>query len=180
MMLALDQGWVGRLLSLGLSDLEEAFPMLNTAHNAYGLTPKQELFAQLVSRGMNLSEAYRDSHGSKGNVSTVNNAASRLWSRPEMRHRVEMLLKEQEKAMMRDAVEIRRHVFSGLLAESKSMKNKGSERIAALIALGKIDMVGMFRELHGVERTEDRSAADIEQELREKLGVFLEDLRSTR
>lgn len=146
--------------------------MLNSAMNAYGLTPKQELFAQLVSRGSNLSEAYRDSHGSKGNVATVNNAASRLWSRPEVRLRVEALLKEQERAMMRDSVAIRHHVFRGLLAESQSTKNKGSERIAALIALGKIDMVGMFRELHGVERTEDRTAEDIERELQAKLEAY--------
>ena len=57
--------------------------------------------------------------------------------------------------MMRDSVAIRRHVFSRLLAESQNMASKASERISALVALGKIDIVGMFRGVHAVERRQD-------------------------
>ena len=62
-----------------------------------------------------------------------------------------MLLKEQEAAMHRDSVAIRRHVFSGLMKESRNEQAKPSERIAALIALGKIDLVSMFREVRTIE-----------------------------
>jgi hypothetical protein len=90
-----------------------------------------------------------------------------------VRERVEVLLKQQTDNMMRDSVAIRRHVFSGLMAESINKESKASERISALLALGKIDMVGMFREIHGVERIDDRPPEIIEQELRAKLAPLL-------
>jgi hypothetical protein len=141
--------------------------------NAHGLTPKQELFAQLLARGKSLSDAYREAYNSSGKYQTVNNSASRLWSNPMVRERVEVLLKQQTDNMMRDSVAIRRHVFSGLMAESINKESKASERISALLALGKIDMVGMFREIHGVERIDDRPPEIIEQELRAKLAPLL-------
>src|SRR4051794_5553624 len=124
--------------------------MPRCVRNANGLTVKQELFAQFLARGENLSDSYREAYASTGNAKTVNESASRLWQKPEIRARVEALCQRQSAEMMRDSIAIRRDVFSRLLAESQKMENKGSERIAALVALGKIDTVGMFREIHAV------------------------------
>jgi hypothetical protein len=141
--------------------------------NAHGMTPKMELFCQLLARGRTLSDSYREAYRTVGNAKTVNEAASRLWAKPEIRARVELLCEQQSAMLLRDSVAIRRHVFSGLLAESRDRENKGSERIAALIALGKIDSVGMFRELHGIERTAERTPEAIQMELEAKLKPYL-------
>ena len=154
--------------------------MKSGAMNAQGLTPKQEFFAQLLARGKNFSDAYRESYSSSGNAATINGSASRLWRRPEIRARVEELCQQQSSMMMRDAVAIRRHVFSRLLAESQNMASKASERISALVALGKIDIVGMFREVHAVERLSDRPPAEIEAELRSKMAQFLGEAEGFR
>jgi hypothetical protein len=136
---------------------------------ASDLTPRQEAFAQLVARGETLSAAYRATYSAGGKSSTVNVSASKLMKQDKIKHRVEMLLTEQEKAMHRDAVAIRRHVFSGLMKESRREDAKPSERIAALIALGKIDLVSMFREVRSVEDRTERRPEEVELELRSKL-----------
>jgi hypothetical protein len=143
--------------------------------NDHGLTPKQEAFAQLVARGESLSESYRQSYSPRGKASTVNVAASKLGQLAKVRHRVEVLLKQQEAAMHRDAVAIRRHVFSGLMKESRNEEAKASERISALIALGKIDVVGMFREVRLVEERSERPPEEVERVLRDKLRELFRD-----
>lgn len=137
--------------------------------NEHGLTPKQEAFAQLVARGEGLSEAYRGSYASQGKPTTIHQAASKLASQAKVRLRIEALLKQIEATLHRDSVAIRRHVFSGLMSESRNDKAKPSERITALIALGKIDVVGMFRETKLEAPVLERDPEDVERELRDKL-----------
>lgn len=137
--------------------------------NEHGLTPKQEAFAQLVARGESLSDAYRHSYAANGKAVTINVAASKLASQAKVRLRIDALLKQMEATMHRDAVAIRRHVFAGLMRESRDMEAKASERISALVALGKIDVVGMFREVRVVEAGPERSADEVERDLRVKL-----------
>jgi hypothetical protein len=137
------------------------------------LQPRQEAFAQLVARGETLSAAYRSTYSAGGKASTVNVSASKLMKNDKIKHRVELLLKQQEATMHRDAVAIRRHVFSGLMDESRNEKAKPSERIAALVALGKIDIVSMFREVRTVEDRMERKPEEVEAELRSKLRDLL-------
>jgi hypothetical protein len=148
----------------------------STQINAHGLTPKQELFAQLASRGKSLSDCYREAYSSVGNYKTVNDMASKIWSNPLIRQRVETLCEQQSAMLLRDSIAIRRHIFRRLLAESQSSENRGSERIAALALLGKIDSVGMFREIHSLERVEDRPPELIAEELQAKLAQFLREV----
>lgn len=135
----------------------------------HGITAKQEAFAQLVSRGETLSDAYRSAYEANGTANTVNNAASRLMKNAKIRDRIDVLLKQIESHMVRDSVAIRRHVFSGLMRESRDMKAKPGERIQALIALGKIDIVGMFRETSLVPQRGEREPEEVERDLRSKL-----------
>jgi len=133
------------------------------------LTPRQEAFARLVAQGHSLSDAYRGTYSSRGKASTVNVSASQLAKTPKIHNRIEVLLKQQEMAMHRDAVAIRRHVFAGLMRESRNETARPSERISALIALGKIDVVSMFREVRSIEDRTERKPEEVEAELRSKL-----------
>lgn len=119
-----------------------------------------------------MSESYREAYASRAKYQTINDMASKAFRVAAVRHRVDMLLRQQTEAMMRDSIAIRRHVFAGLLKESTGAE-KASDRISALVSLGKIDIVGMFREIHGIERIEDRPPEVIEAELREKLAPLL-------
>jgi hypothetical protein len=151
-----------------------------TVMNAYGLSPRQEGFAQLVSRGESLSDAYRKTYKAGGKSSTVNVSASKLAKMPKVRTRIDGLLAEQEVAMHRDAVAIRRHVFSGLLKESRNEEARASERISALIALGKIDVVSMFREVRTIDQGNERKPEEVEAELRTKLRELFRDHAGSR
>jgi len=143
-----------------------------------GLTAKQEAFAQLVSNGEKLSDAYRGAFATNGTATTVNRAASKLAKVPKVAARIEQLLKAIQASMLRDGIAIRRHVFNGLMAESRNPEAKPSERISALIALGKMDIVGMFREVTKQEGNEDRSPNEIEMELRAKLALLFDPAKS--
>lgn len=142
---------------------------------AHGLSPRQEAFAQLVARGENLSDAYRATYRAGGMAKSVNEAASRLAKNGKVKARLDELLKQVEASMHRDSVAIRRHVFGGLMKESRNEEAKPSERIAALIALGKIDVVSMFREVHTALIPDERRPEEVEVELRSKLRELFRD-----
>jgi hypothetical protein len=139
------------------------------------LSPRQEGFAQLVARGETLSDAYRATYRAGGKAKSINEAASKLARLAKVRARIDELLKQVEAAMHRDAVAIRRHVFSGLMKESRNDEAKPSERISALIALGKIDVVSMFREVHTALVPDERRPEEVEHELRSKLRELFRD-----
>ena len=40
------------------------------------LSPKQEMYCQLLARGQNLSDAYREAYHSQGSAKTINDSAS--------------------------------------------------------------------------------------------------------
>lgn len=146
---------------------------LGGGKNEWGLTPKQEEFCQFVAQGLTLSDSYRKAYNSRTtNSTTVQNTASNLYALPKVKRRVEDLLNEVSKDMHRDTVSIRRHVFDGLVKESRNMKAKPSERIAALIALGKIDIVGMFRDKGLPDRGKELMPDELEKELRDRFREF--------
>ena len=86
--------------------------MPRCVHDANGLTVKQELFAQLLARGQNLSDSYREAYASTGNAKTVNESASGFGKSRRSGQGFEALCQRQSAEMMRDSVAIRRHVFS--------------------------------------------------------------------
>ena len=109
---------------------------------ASGLTPRQEMYCQLLARGQNLSDAYRGAYQHQGSANTINDSASKLWSRPESargsRRSARAGLANDERQCCDQQAFV-----SSLLAERQDMKNKGSERIVALVYLGRIDTVSM-------------------------------------
>lgn len=147
----------------------------NRAITTDGLTPKQELFAQEVAKGSTLSDAYRASYNADTMaVNTIHNAASDLAKQPRIQARVQQLLKEQERLMLRDSIAIRRHVFSGLMRESEvSELSSPMSRLKALELLGKIDIVSMFKERSEATIVDERKPEDLQAELRDRLKALM-------
>ena len=142
--------------------------------DANGLTAKQEAFCQGVgARGETLAAAYRAAYDTSGMApATVHNEAFKLMTRQEIAARVNTLVREKQAKASYDAARIRSHVVERLHAESVNPDNPPAARVRALELLGKLDVVGAFRER--VE-TEAKQAApdDIAATLEARLKALL-------
>lgn len=162
--------YFNRRLRKGISMVDLAVQRIR---NDYGLTIKQEIFCQELAKGATQSDAYRtafDCTGSK--PETIWNDASKLASKPEVSSRVAILLQEQEAAMLKDRVKLQRHVLLGLLAESQREESPASARINALVALGRTNVVGLYKD-DSPDPSKGRKAEEIEAELRSKMAVLI-------
>lgn len=142
--------------------------------DANGLTAKQEAFCQGVgARGETLAAAYRAAYDTSGMApATVHNEAFKLMTRQEIAARVNTLVREKQANASHDAARIRSHVIERLHSESINPDNPPAARVRALELLGKLDVVGAFRER--VE-TEAKQAApdDIAATLEARLKALL-------
>jgi hypothetical protein len=87
--------------------------------------------------------------------------------------RVNALVAAKQASASHDAVRIRRHVIDRLHAESTDPDNPPAARVRALELLGKLDVVGAFRERVATEAAEAAPAdlaATLEARLRAVLG----------
>lgn len=147
---------------------------LQGAEKMFGLTAKQNGFAQAVAKGATQSDAYRMNYDvSNMKPPAIWSAASELMDNPKVAARVKHLLEQQEERMLRDAVRIRRHVMENLLRESNDFEKENgasaSTRLRALELLGKVDFVRLFSQKGNEEERQDRKPEEIEAELRDKL-----------
>lgn len=143
--------------------------------NAYGLTAKQEAFAQGVGmRGETLSAAYRAAYDASGMApASINEQASRIMARPEVAARVNALVREKQASASHDAARIRQHVIDRLHAESTDPDNPPSARVQALKLLGSLDIVGAFRE-RVVTETAQAPAEALADTLEARLKALLD------
>ena len=135
------------------------------------LTAKQEGFAQDVSKGAMLSDAYRTHYSADGmKDSSVWTEACKLAQHPKVSQRIKQLQDEYEQD--RRTIERRREewVLKRLQEEADKADN-ASSRIRALELVGKT--VGMFTDRIETTDTEERSAADIERELKRRLASII-------
>lgn len=135
-----------RALENGANDASETKSIART--NQFGLTDKQEHFAQCVAKGLTLLDSYKTAYdvGSQSK-STNYTVASKLMDNPKVISRVNTLMEErQKKTKSLDAKFIRQHVFDRLMIESIDEKSSPLARLKALELLGKIDLVSMFSE----------------------------------
>jgi hypothetical protein len=141
--------------------------------NQWGLTSKQEEFCQGVgSRGETLSAAYRAAYdASNMTPANVNNEAYKLMSRPEIAARVNALVRDKQARSSHDAARIRQHVIERLHIESTDPDNPPTARVRALELLGKLDVVGAFR-----ERVQAEQAAPMTEDLAATLEARLKAL----
>ena len=131
------------------------------------LTGKQEAFAKLVAGGAVLSDAYRECYAADSmKDSTVWSEACRLAQNPKVSARIKDIQADMEAD--RRTIERRREEWVlKRLSEEADQADNASSRIRALELVGKT--VGMFTDRVEQADTTERSASDIERELRAKL-----------
>lgn len=143
--------------------------------NDDGLTPSQAEFALAVASGMTLADAYRSAYNAENmRPTSIYTAASLLMDRPAVAQRVKQVLDDRyAKSLFHNVKHVRQHVLDRLMAESVDMKSPPSARIQAVVWLGKVDFVGMFKENTEDLKPDRRKAEDIEQEIRQRLAKLL-------
>lgn len=141
-----------------------------------GLTEKQELFCQHVignikdedGNVMSLSDAYRASYVTKDMTDkSVNELACRLFADVKITSRLKVLAQEKEdnrRMMAAKDAEIALQVFREMAAD----KDQPSARVRAAELLGKT--AGLFTDKVEFEDKTDRSTADIERAIKDRLA----------
>ena len=135
------------------------------------LTGKQEAFAKLVAGGAVLSDAYRECYAADSmKDSTVWSEACRLAQNPKVSARIKDIQADMEAD--RRTIERRREEWVlKRLSEEADQADNASSRIRALELVGKT--VGMFTDRVEQADTTERSASDIEADLRRRLDRLL-------
>ena len=138
------------------------------------LTEKQEKFCQLVAQGRMLVEAYREAgYMPNGSEKTQWEAASRLMSsNSKVIARVKAIQAEMEQSRL--TIERRRSewILKRLTHEAEMAETDGA-RVRALELLGKSLSVSMFTDRIEQTDTTERSASEIEADLRRRLDRLL-------
>jgi len=137
------------------------------------LTAKQEAFAMQVAKGAMLSEAYRDCYAADSmRDSTIWSEACKLAQNPKVATRIKGIQADMEASQRTRDQRLREHVLKRLMEEADNAETDGS-RVRSLELLGKT--VSMFTDR--IEQADDaeRSASDIEADLRKRLDRLLGD-----
>lgn len=143
----------------------------NNAHS-FGLTERQESFAQMAATGAPLSDCYRAFY-SVGNMkpATIWKRASDTAAKGHVKARIQGLVEAKRKATQHDADRTRAFVIEKLQHEAEHAETAGA-RVRALELLGKMADVSLF--VDRVETTDNSATAEqIEQELRTQLDNLL-------
>lgn len=142
--------------------------------NAWGLTAKQEEFCQgIACRGETQGAAYKAAYDTQNmSQATIYNEAYKLMQRPEIAARINDLVREKMAKSSHDAGRIRSFVIERLHVEADNPENPPSVRVRALELLGKLDIVGAFRDR--VEAVAEAPAAsDLAATLEARLRALL-------
>ena len=144
--------------------------------NEHGLTAKQEEFAMGVANGLTLAAAYRAAYDAEDmKLSSIYTTASQLMDRPAVAQRIKWILDDRyNRSLIHNVAHVRQHVFDRLMAESMDSKSPAMARIQATVWLGKVDIVGMFKEKAEVTVTDKRDVETIEEELKAKMRRYIE------
>ena len=135
------------------------------------LTAKQEAFAKQVAKGAVLSDAYRDCYSAEGmRDSTIWSEACKLAQNPKVSTRVKAIQAEMEEDRRTIARRREEFVLKRLAEEAEQAETDGA-RVRALELLGKT--VSMFTDRIEQTDTTERSASDIEADLRRRLDRLL-------
>jgi hypothetical protein len=143
--------------------------------DANGLTAKQEAFAQGVgSRGETLAASYRAAYDAANmSQAAIHVEACKLMALPAVAQRVNALVRDRQAKTSHDAARIRAHVIERLHAESTDPDNPPAARVRALELLGKLDVVGAFRERVVATEQAEAAPADLAATLEARLKAVL-------
>ena len=135
------------------------------------LTGKQEAFAKLVAGGAVLSDAYRECYSADSmKDSTVWSEACRLAQPPKVSARIKDIQADIESDHRTRLARREEWVLKSLQEEAVSADN-ASSRIRALELVGKT--IGMFTDRVEQSDTTERTASEIERDLRAKLDRLI-------
>ena len=143
-----------------------------------GLTSKEQMFVALCFSGLSDSEAYRRSYAVEHmSEQALGVAAHRV------RHNAKVTLKLRELQSARDkqsmlASNLSREWIQQRIMNLADNAEKETVQLGALIALGKVVGIDLFRETTRVERVE-RTAADIDRELEAQLKSLAKTIEGT-
>ena len=134
------------------------------------LTAKQGVFASLVARGQNLTDAYRHAYDAERmKESSIRTESSREASKPHVAEAIANL-KRNHRPTQRHVEELRADwVLTRLQEEAISEANPASSRVRALEVLGRT--LGLF-DGGQPEKVEHRSPEEITEELVAKMREF--------
>jgi len=139
------------------------------------LTPKQSVFASLVARGQNQTDAYRHAYDAERmKESSIRTESSREASKPHVAEAIANL-KRNHRPTERYVEELRADwVLTRLQEEAISEANPASSRVRALEVLGR--SLGLF-DGGQPEKVELRSSEEITEDLMKMLAEMglLED-----
>jgi hypothetical protein len=144
-------------------------PRCHGSKNQWGLTPKQEMFAQCLAKGMTQADAYRSAYDtSRMKSKTVWQNGSYLAAKEKVRLRADMIIADNKRSALHDAAKVREFVLRGLHREA-TQGDSSAARIRAMELLGKLDVVGMFQDRKEVVTKQQRPAEEVMAELEAKL-----------
>ena len=142
------------------------------------LTPKQEAFAQAVAGGQSYADAYRSAYSSKGKDQTVHNESSKLMANQYVSCRVNQLIGQKERALVRKAVTDRELVVGKLRrwTEDGIDPATGEEPTPAQLQAAQLlgRTVALFTDkqvVEGAERSAEEVAAEIQRRLSDVQAV---------
>jgi len=138
------------------------------------LTSKQEHFAQLVSRGETLTDAYRSAYDAENmKPSSVWVEACKLNSHPNVSQRVDALTADIAAQKQSDDDRLRMFVVEQLKQEAMNAQSDGA-RVQALTALGRT--CGAFEDKQIIEDSRDtRQASEVRADLERRLARLMGD-----
>jgi hypothetical protein len=135
------------------------------------LPVKQLAFARYVADGSSYSDAYRKAFDTQASGRSVNSKASALMAKPDVRGRVEQLIRAKEQAITRSSLSEREQVLSKLRTFADTATSEDSAKIRATELWGKA--IGLFKPNRDDDLKENMSAAEIESKLKALLADAL-------
>ena len=134
------------------------------------LTPKQAMFATLVSEGKTLTDAYRKAYNpTTKREKTVRDSAHKVAKIPKVADRIESLKEEDRTVVVAHEKLTNQWVVDRLKQKADDPTVSDAAQIRALELLGKT--TGLFDEGTKII-VEHRSPEEIEREINERLEMF--------
>ena len=144
------------------------------------LTAKQLHFCRCVAGGMTYAAAYREAYdvGPDAKPETQQTAGSKLMAKAQIRARVERLIADREKAVVRSAVSDREKVLAKLRQWIDPPANEdGIREVASASELKAAELLGracgLYRDV--IEDNRSRSSEEVQAEIEGKLLQILGD-----
>jgi hypothetical protein len=136
-----------------------------------GVTAKEERFAQLVAKGMTLTDAYRNSHDPEGmQDNSVWHQATKVGSRDRVRNRIDQLIEQGQGSALHDRRKALAWALERLQREAETAETDGA-RVAAVSLIMRHH--ALLTDRQEVETADSRDASAIETALRAKLEKLL-------